>query len=172
MDHKPLPSGRPLGTMSNDLRLLRSDPSLELSEYRDQQFGGNNDEQEKLPKESFTLYVGNLSFYTTEEQIYELFSRCGDVKNMFMGLDKIKKMACGFCFVEYHNRFEAENAMWCLNGTRLDDRIIHTDWDLGFRQGRQYGRPRRGGQVRDEFHEDFNAGRGGFREACDRREIH
>lgn len=89
-----------------------------------------------------------------------------------MGLDKIKKMACGFCFVEYHNRFEAENAMWCLNGTRLDDRIIRTDWDLGFREGRQYGHPRRGSQVRDEFHDDFNAGRGGFREAYDRREIH
>lgn len=42
--------------------------------------------------ESSTLYVGNLSFYTTKEQIYELFSRCGDIENVYMGLDKIKKM--------------------------------------------------------------------------------
>ena len=27
-----------------------------------------------------------------------------------------------------------------INGTRLDDRIIRTDWDAGFREGRQYGR--------------------------------
>jgi nuclear cap-binding protein subunit 2 len=47
-----------------------------------------------------TLYVGNLSFYTTEEQIYELFSKCGDVKKVIMGLDKYKKTPCGFCFIE------------------------------------------------------------------------
>lgn len=34
-----------------------------------------------------------------------------------------------------------------INGTRLDDRIIRTDWDAGFKEGRQYGRGRSGGQV-------------------------
>ena len=48
-----------------------------------------------------TLYVGNLSFYTTEDQIYELFSMCGEVKRVVMGLDRMKKTPCGFCFVEY-----------------------------------------------------------------------
>lgn len=50
---------------------------------------------------SSTLYVGNLSFYTTEDQVYELFSMCGEVKRVIMGLDKNKKTPCGFCFVEY-----------------------------------------------------------------------
>ena len=45
--------------------------------------------------------MGNLSFYTTEEQINELFSKCGDIKKTVMGLDKVKKTPCGFCFVEY-----------------------------------------------------------------------
>ncbi|XP_055424571.1 nuclear cap-binding protein subunit 2 isoform X4 [Bubalus kerabau] len=63
-------------------------------------FKGDNEEQEKLLKKSCTLYVGNLSFYTTEEQIYELFSKSGDIKKIIMGLDKMKKTACGFCFVE------------------------------------------------------------------------
>ena len=45
--------------------------------------------------------MGNLSFYTTEEQIHELFSRAGDLKRIIMGLDKIKKTPCGFCFIEY-----------------------------------------------------------------------
>ena len=39
--------------------------------------------------------------YTTEEQIHELFSRAGDLKRIIMGLDKIKKTPCGFCFIEY-----------------------------------------------------------------------
>ncbi len=50
---------------------------------------------------STTLYVGNLSFYTSEDQIYELFSMCGEVKRVIMGLDRVKKTPCGFCFVEY-----------------------------------------------------------------------
>ena len=34
-----------------------------------------------------------------------------------------------------------------VNGTRLDDRIVRTDWDAGFKEGRQYGRGKSGGQV-------------------------
>lgn len=144
------------------LKALRSDSYVELSQYRDQHFRGDNEEQEKLLKKSCTLYVGNLSFYTTEEQIYELFSKSGDIKKIIMGLDKMKKTACGFCFVEYYSRPDAENAMRFINGTRLDDRIIRTDWDAGFKEGRQYGRGRSGGQVRDEYRQDYDAGRGGY----------
>nr|XP_006129917.1 nuclear cap-binding protein subunit 2 [Pelodiscus sinensis] len=123
---------------------------------------GNRYDQERLLKKSCTLYVGNLSFYTTEEQIYELFGKSGDIKKIIMGLDKVKKTACGFCFVEYYSRGDAENAMRYINGTRLDDRIIRTDWDAGFKEGRQYGRGRSGGQVRDEYRQDYDAGRGGY----------
>ncbi|KAH1165378.1 hypothetical protein KIL84_022937 [Mauremys mutica] len=57
------------------LSVLRSDSYVELSQYRDQHFRGNRYDQERLLKKSCTLYVGNLSFYTTEEQIYELFDK-------------------------------------------------------------------------------------------------
>ncbi|KAK3095359.1 hypothetical protein FSP39_013697 [Pinctada imbricata] len=79
-----------------------------------------------------------------------------------MGLDKIKKTPCGFCFLEYYTREDAENAMRYVNGTRLDDRIIRTDWDAGFKEGRQYGRGKSGGQVRDEYRTDYDEGRGGY----------
>lgn len=95
-------------------------------------------------------------------QIYELFARAGDLKRIIMGLDKVKKTPCGFCFIEYYTREDAQNAMWYINGTRLDDRIIRTDWDAGFIEGRQYGRGKSGGQVRDEYRTDFDPGRGGF----------
>ena len=111
---------------------------------------------------STTLYVGNMSFYTTEEQIYELFGKCGEVKRVVMGLDKFKRTPCGFCFVEYYLREDGENAMRYINGTRLDDRIIRTDFDAGFIEGRQYGRGKSGGQVRDEYRTDFDSGRGGY----------
>ncbi|XP_037946145.1 nuclear cap-binding protein subunit 2 [Teleopsis dalmanni] len=136
--------------------------SVDLSSYRDQHFKGSRMEQERSLRESTTLYIGNLSFFTTEEQIHELFSRCGEVRRIVMGLDKYKKTPCGFCFVEYYLRSEAENAMRYINSTRLDDRLIRVDWDAGFIEGRQYGRGKTGGQVRDEYRTDYDAGRGGY----------
>jgi len=50
---------------------------------------------------STTVYVGDLSFFTREEQIWELFSRVGEVKRIVMGLNKFELTPCGFCFVEY-----------------------------------------------------------------------
>lgn len=43
-----------------------------------------------------------------------------------------------------------------INGTRLDDRIIRTDWDAGFKEGRQFGRGKSGGQVSDTAHDEIN----------------
>ena len=94
--------------------------SVDLSSYRDQHFKGSRNEQERLLKNSTTLYVGNLSFFTTEEQLYELFGKCGDVKRIIMGLEKFKRTPCGFCFVEYYLREDAENAQRYINGTRYE----------------------------------------------------
>lgn len=74
-------------------------------------FQGSRNEQEKLLRATSTLYIGNMSFYTTEEQLYELFSRTGDIRRVIMGLDKYKKTPCGFCFLEYYTREDAENCM-------------------------------------------------------------
>ena len=49
-----------------------------------------------------------------------------------------------------------------LDGSKLDERYIRIDLDPGFREGRQYGRGRRGGQVRDEFRAGYDPGRGGW----------
>ena len=136
--------------------------SADLSSYRDQHFKGSRGDQERLLHNSTTLYVGNMSYYTTEEQIYELFGKCGEVKRVVMGLDKFKRTPCGFCFVEYYAKEDAEAGIRFINGTRLDDRIIRTDWDAGFIEGRQYGRGKSGGQVRDEYRTDFDSGRGGY----------
>lgn len=45
--------------------------------------------------------LGNLTIYTREETVYELFSRCGEIKELKMGLNKRSKTPCGFCFIEY-----------------------------------------------------------------------
>jgi nuclear cap-binding protein subunit 2 len=48
------------------------------------------------------------------------------------------------------------------NGTKLDERVIRCDLDPGFKEGRQFGRGRSGGQVRDEYRTEYDAGRGGW----------
>jgi hypothetical protein len=70
------------------------DPLDKISNYKDSQETRDRGAQLKLLQQSATLYVGNLSFYSTEEQIYQLFSKCtnpedgGGIKRIIMGLDR------------------------------------------------------------------------------------
>lgn len=97
-----------------------------------------------------------------------------------MGLDRYNKTPCGFCFVEYYTHQDALDCLKYVGGTKLDERIIRTDLDPGFQEGRQYGyatqhnfltadkrltrdrRGKSGGQVRDEYREEYDPGRGGY----------
>ncbi|KAL6247578.1 nuclear cap binding complex subunit [Rhinocladiella similis] len=124
-------------------------------------------DEDELLRDATTLYVGNLSFYTTEEQIHELFSKCGEIKRLIMGLDRYQKTPCGFCFVEYYTHQDALDCMKYIGGTKLDERVIRTDLDAGFQEGRQFGRGKSGGQVRDEYRDEFDPGRGGYGRAID-----
>lgn len=143
-------------------------PLDQVSTYKDSQSRLDAQKTQELLERSSTLYVGNLSFYTTEEQIYDLFSKCassedgGGVKRIIMGLDRNSRTPCGFCFVEYYTHAEAAAAVRYISGTKLDERIVRCDLDLGYRDGRQYGRGKSGGQVRDELRQDYDAGRGGW----------
>lgn len=60
-------------------------------------------------------------------------------------------MSFSLTSLRYYSREDSENAMRYVNGTRLDDRIIRTDWDAGFKEGRQFGRGKSGGQVNKKF---------------------
>ncbi|KAH7889459.1 hypothetical protein F5I97DRAFT_1934361 [Phlebopus sp. FC_14] len=143
-------------------------PLDQPSNYKDSQTRLEKSKQYELLSKSTTLYIGNLSFYTTEEQIYELFSKCaspedgGGIKRIIMGLDRNTRTPCGFCFVEYYTHAEALACMRYVSGTKLDERIIRCDLDLGYKEGRQFGRGKSGGQVRDEHRQDYDPGRGGW----------
>lgn len=50
-----------------------------ISQYRDRRFEGNQEQFEQALRTSTTVYVGNLSFFTTEEQIYEVNAACSFV---------------------------------------------------------------------------------------------
>ncbi|THH18499.1 hypothetical protein EW146_g2501 [Bondarzewia mesenterica] len=152
-------------------------PLDQPSNYKDSQSRVDRQKQNDFLAKSATLYIGNLSFYTTEEQIYDIFTKCaspedgGGVKRIIMGLDRHTRTPCGFCFVEFYTHAEALAAMRYISGTKLDERIIRCDLDLGYRDGRQFGRGKSGGQVRDEHRQDYDPGRGGWGAQAQRIEI-
>ncbi|KAK6198823.1 uncharacterized protein RJT21DRAFT_676 [Scheffersomyces amazonensis] len=121
-----------------------------------------NDLQKSLGSQ--TIYVGNLSHFTTEEQIHELFSKCGSIDRIIMGLDRNKLTPCGFCFVIYKTKDGSLNAMKFLSKTVLDGQSLAIDLDPGFIEGRQFGRGIFGGQASQEAAAaGENGGRGGYR---------
>jgi RNA recognition motif-containing protein len=125
-----------------------------VSEYYDRHSKLSKEDYSERLRNTTTLYVGNLSFFTLESQLMEIFSQCGQVVNLIIGLNKQKMQPCGFCFVEYATRQEASFAVDLLNRSLVDGRPIRVDWDYGFEPQRQFGRGKMGGQVRDEMRKD------------------
>jgi nuclear cap-binding protein subunit 2 len=118
--------------------------------YWDRSYYDSHDKQLIALSKSCTLYVGNLNFTTHSIQVRQHFSIIGTVLKIIMGIDRYKKIPCGFCFVIYMQRQHALNAVSLLSGTKLDGSIIRVELDAGFQNGRQFGRGQSGGQVRHE----------------------
>mmetsp|Transcript_13816 Transcript_13816/g.23143 ORF Transcript_13816/g.23143 Transcript_13816/m.23143 type:complete len:307 (-) Transcript_13816:337-1257(-) len=148
--------------------LFHNEPPQKI--YWDRRHFSSFEEYTSALKGTTTVYVGNLSFYTTETQVKELFSKVGPVKAVIMGLDRFKKTPCGFCFVEYYSHRDCLASINYVDGTSLDDRVIRVDIDFGWRAGRQYGRGSSGGQVRDERRWTYDPARGGLGKRAERQQ--
>ncbi len=70
------------------------------------------------------LYVGNISYNTTEDELKELFSKCGEVLSVKIITDPGTGRAKGFGFVEMASEEDAKKAIAELNGTMSADRTI------------------------------------------------
>jgi len=73
------------------------------------------------------LYVGSLSFDTTEDSLKDLFSEAGTVNSASIIMDKFSGRSKGFGFVEMSTEDEAKKAIEMLNGKELDGRTIVVD---------------------------------------------
>lgn len=140
-----------------------------FSRYKDRDFKGSESEYQERLRESKTLYVGNISFRTSELHLRDLFSRFGAVDQVILGINKVAREPCGFAFVSFWLRRDAQHAKLFMDGWSLDGRVIRADWDYGFEEGRQFGRGKFGGQVRDDHRLDYDEGRGGYSKALEER---
>jgi RNA recognition motif-containing protein len=73
------------------------------------------------------LFVGNLSFRTTQEDLMDTFSPYGAVESVNIINDRETGQPRGFAFVEMTNSSEAEAAITALNGTELMGRAINVN---------------------------------------------
>ena len=70
------------------------------------------------------LYVGNLSYNVTEEQLRELFSQAGAIKEVALIMDRDTRRPKGFGFVEMTTQVEAQKAIELFNEHELDGRRL------------------------------------------------
>jgi cold-inducible RNA-binding protein len=80
-------------------------------------------ENEKMSKK---IYVGNLSYEATEEQVNEMFAEFGRVESIAMITDRASGRFRGFGFVEMEDS-AANAAIKALNDTELDGRMLRVN---------------------------------------------
>ena len=87
------------------------------------------------------IFVGNLSFDTTEADVRSLFEPYGTVSRVSIVTDRDTGRARGFGFVEMNNPSEGDNAINALNGRELDGRTLNIN---EARPREERGAPRNG----------------------------
>jgi cold-inducible RNA-binding protein len=70
------------------------------------------------------LYVGNLSYSSSEGDLTTLFAKAGTVKSVTLITDRDTGRSKGFAFVEMGSDAEAQKAISMFNGTQFSDRTL------------------------------------------------
>lgn len=103
------------------------------------------------------LYVGGLSYDTTEDGLRETFSQAGTIESAVIIIDKMSGRSKGFGFVEMSSDEEAQKAIEMFNGKELDGRAI----TVNEARPMEARPPRQGGFERGDRGGGFGGGGGG-----------
>src|ERR1035441_3052588 len=103
---------------------------------------------------STKLFVGNLSFNATQEQLQDLFGAHGPVQEVDVIKDKFSGRPRGFAFVTMETKEGADAAVQALNGKEIDGRALTVNEarpreERPPRSGGGYGGGRGGGERRE-----------------------
>ncbi len=90
------------------------------------------------------LYVGNLSYTTSEDDLRTLFSQAGDVASVALIKDRDTGRSKGFAFVEMTTQSDAQKAISMFNGFQMNDRELTVNMarPREERSGGSFGGPR------------------------------
>ena len=101
------------------------------------------------------IYVGNLSYDMTEDELRQEFATYGEVSSVNILNDKVSGQPRGFGFVEMASKSEGEAAITGLNGKTLKERTLVVN------EARPRSDNRGGGSYGDRRSGGFSGGRGG-----------
>ena len=118
---------------------------------------GSNQRRSKLLK---NIYVGNISFQTSEQDLDAAFSAYGQVDRVQIVKDRDTGQSRGFAFVEMSNNAEADKAMAALNGADMGGRTLTVN-EARPREPRQGGGGFGGGGGGNRFGGGGGGGRPG-----------
>lgn len=93
------------------------------------------------------LYVGNLSYDTTEDDLRSLFAEAGTISSVALIKDRETGRSKGFAFVEMSSQVEAEAAISMFNGKTLNERELTVNVARPRKDRGRFG-DRRGGKRR------------------------
>lgn len=109
------------------------------------------------------LYVGNLNFDATEDQVRDLFGGFGEVQEVKIVMDRFSGRSRGFAFVRMTTAEDAGKAKEALNGQPFQGKALVIDWARTEQRDRPQGGSGGGGGGR-EFRPRREGGGGGGRE--------
>jgi len=92
------------------------------------------------------IYVGNLSYEVTEEDLRKAFEGFGQVESINIIKDGYSGRSRGFGFVEMPGKAQAQSAIDALNGKELKGRTLNVNEARPRSEGRRGGRGRGGGR--------------------------
>jgi RNA recognition motif-containing protein len=79
---------------------------------------------EKMERSMKNLFIGNISFQTTQSELMSLFQPFGEISRLQLITDRDTGRSRGFAFVEMSNDDEADQAIGALNGKEVNGRAL------------------------------------------------
>ncbi|KAL4471623.1 hypothetical protein ABPG74_008516 [Tetrahymena malaccensis] len=109
----------------------------------------------KSPEDCTTIFVKNLAFDCTEDEVGELFEKCGKVVNIRFVYHHSQKHFKGFAFIEFKMN-SSVNAALKLNGTEFKGRKLTIDYEVGsMKKGFRFKQTQDGNQKYNKQYDDI-----------------
>lgn len=128
-----------------------------LTSYYDNRSKLSPLEYEQRLKSSQCLYIGKVNPLTSDSKLLQMFHFISPVIQIHPGLHKKQLTKESYLFIDMSDRIGAELLKHNANNMFIDQRNILADFDIGFTDGRQYGRGFSGGSKEKEVQVRRNA---------------
>ncbi|XP_058081878.1 serine/arginine-rich splicing factor SC35-like [Magnolia sinica] len=94
----------------------------------------------RIRQPPFTIFVANLTFDTSEDDLIWIFNRYGKLVGVHLPRDHVRRRSKGYAFVTFYYEQEAYNVANYLHGRRIDGRIVSLAWAKSSREKGSRGR--------------------------------